>query len=565
MLSFERRFILNSVEKRVEALQQGYRQNIGLIAPSGTGKSHLLLQIHRTYADHPTLITVALRIDFLNLEHFADIWLGSILTAFLRHQRIAAEGTLSRLQEQTAVLLPRTSEKITQIKKMLRKSESHLLILRELFSVPAVLAQETSKKVLIILDEFHLLAQLPVSDPFAVLGKEIMVGKDVLYLAASSMPETSQEIFRNKLSLLFGNFEILELKALTFSEFNEFLTERAKHFKFSAVQKKFLYRLTDGVPLYLEFLMDSLAACFPYSGDRGLPAEGLEVAAERLLLAVHRELCEQHGKLSLLFEKKLQNCRRLAKNHNLYIHTLIALSDGRRKISAIASFVGCKQGEAKKILERLVDEEIVVRRGAFYLIADSLFNFWMREVFKRRQNLYQSLDNSLREVFLARLQGIYEEEAADKTAEDLTRPLEMLLKEFRNDLVEILGQRVRLPHFTEITTRPFSGRFYPMIAKGKNIKWLCLLAAERVTEEDVLAFHGDSKKIRKKKAKKVLIALDGIEQNAKLLAQEIKIQIWNKEILNDLLVLHNLPKLIFTKEMHGETLGALAQSVSAAE
>ncbi|HXV27516.1 MAG TPA: hypothetical protein VD913_00980, partial [bacterium] len=69
---------------------------------------------------------------------------------------------------------------------------------------------------------------------------------------------------------------------------------------------------------------------------------------------------------------------------------------------------------------------------------------------------------------------------------------------------------------------------------------------------------------RKKIQRKILVALAGIDQNAKLMAQEARVQIWDLRSFNTLLDLYNLPKMILMREKHGSPVGAMAQSVPTA-
>lgn len=87
-----------------------------------------------------------------------------------------------------------------------------------------------------------------------------------------------------------------------------------------------------------------------------------------------------------------------------------------------------------------------------------------------------------------------------------------------------------------------------------------------VKEEDVTFFLDELKRSKKRVQRKIMIALQGIDQNAKLMAQEAGIQLWDLKDLNALFELYDLPQVIFYKEKEedGSTLGALAQSVHSA-
>ena len=82
----------------------------------------------------------------------------------------------------------------------------------------------------------------------------------------------------------------------------------------------------------------------------------------------------------------------------------------------------------------------------------------------------------------------------------------------------------------------------------------------------------DAKHLRKVQ-RKVLIVLGGIDQNAKLIAQEAKMQLWDLRVLNGLLDLYDLPKIILSshegihepQEIHEPHVGSVAQDLSALE
>ncbi len=63
-----------------------------------------------------------------------------------------------------------------------------------------------------------------------------------------------------------------------------------------------------------------------------------------------------------------------------------------------------------------------------------------------------------------------------------------------------------------------------------------------------------------------MIILAGIDQNAKLIAQEAKIQLWGLRSFNMLLDLYDQPKMILLpkKEENETSLGAVAQGVHTA-
>jgi len=345
---FKRDQIRSRIDLRVGAHQKGYRQNLGLIGSEGLGKTHLLSEVYSDYAKQSEWITIYLDLRTLDFDHLIDRWVTNLLTSASQHQGFKVSSNFQILIKTAEAFLPNTVQKIRHLKKMIRKGEKHTATVRELFSLTSTLTQETGKKVILILDEFHELNRLPVPDPFAILGKEMMVEKDTLYLVASSKPDQARDIFHHKLSLLFGNFEVIELAPLGFDEVVQFISQRWPQVHLTHFQKKVLIRMTDGIPVYLELLMEQLHQRVKQHSTEDI------ISDKDVLNVFHRELIDHRGRISWMFESRLARCRRLAKDAAPYVKTLLAISSGRRKALGISTFIEKKTQETKKILLRLV-------------------------------------------------------------------------------------------------------------------------------------------------------------------------------------------------------------------
>ena len=554
---FIRDHIRRRVEKRIEDLLKGYRQNIGLIGSKGLGKTHLLASLFDSFSSLPNLIPAYVDAQTLDYDHLVERWVGALLSGYFLGQSVKPPADFQLLLAAAAPLLPKTVHKIHQLKKLMRQDKFAASV-RELFSLSGTLAEEAQKKVLLMIDEFQALSEVPAADPFTLLGREIMVEKDTLYVVSSSTTGKARGIFRDKLSLLFGNFEILDLAPFGFGETADFLTERLPGCLFSSAQTKFMIAMTNGEPLHLNFLMDRLQSLLPAGFSGGIPTP-------LLIKAFHAELFDERGRIDQMFERRLEYCRRLAKDPSPYLRALLAASDGRRKILGLATYIQRRILETKKILQRLVQEEILTKRGSFYTLEDRLFRFWLKEVFQRRNHLFTPQQTPVEQGLEEALFREYEKCEAEGQL-DVTARVESLFKEFRNDVVEIRERKIRCPQFSEIAFRPTNGRVFPLFARNAKVRWFCQIVRETVREEDVATFLEDLKRFRKNVQRKVLIVLGGIDQNAKLMAQAAKIQLWNLGDFNCLLDLYNQPKIILIpeKEKHGSDLGAVAQSVHTA-
>lgn len=557
--------ISSLIEKRIGALEKGYRQNIGLVGMPGSGKTYFLARLFQSISVHPRFIPIYIHAWGIDFEQLADRWVGAILTGLFLSQGVQAPQTFHSLLLASDPIIPKTTDKIRHLKKNLRKEKTTVLF-KELFAITETLAQETGKKLILMIDEFDQLEFMGGSDLFSVLGKEIMVQKNTLYLAVSSAPAKAKEIFREKLSMLFGNFEVLDMGCFGFEETAAFLDASLPGVDFSSSQKEFLIHLTDGKPDYLELILNQLENCLAKhaaSETSFIKNPDGVLSSNHLFEAIHRELTFPHGRISQIFHRMTGVCRLFGKDAPAALRILIAMSHGRSRVNAIASAIDRKISDTKKVLGRLEEKDLIRRRGTFYLLEDPLFRFWLREVFEKESHLYHPDHSVLDEELMLALKRDFEKTEASEVG-TFERRIESLLKEFRNDSFEIDGRKIQCPQFSEINVRTQGVAPAVFAAKNSKVKWHCQLYYGKITEDDVIAFQEDIKKYRKKPQQRILLMLRGIDQNAKLRAQEAGFLLWDLRLINSVLNLYDLPKIILLppkKESHGPHLGTLAQSV----
>lgn len=564
---FMREEIRQRILKRVSSLEKGYRQNMGLLGPEGIGKTHLVFTLFQTLSGTPNFIPIYVNVPSFDFETLVDKWAEATLRGVFLSRSVIPPANLDSLLGAADPVVPKTVEKIRRLRKIARREKTAASV-KELFSLTGTLAEETSKKIILMLDEFQALESLPATDPFSLFGKEIMLEKDTLYLVTSSLPRAAREIFREKLSLLFSNFEILELEPLQSGDFLDRMASRIDPALLSGEQKRWLFRLTSGHPVYAESLLDSIrrhslgaSELFGYAG----PDSQKRLSNEVLLELVGEELLPARGRLSLVFEKKIEELKGLAKDAMPYLKSVLAISAGLRKASEIASFLDRKIRETKVYLQRLTDQGFISKSGSFYYMKGRLFPFWLREVYSRRFRLVlpgQDLEahrvfECLEKDFLG---------TAEAAGLALESRMEQLFRAFRDETIELEGKKFQCPQFTEAALRPGSGNRAILLAHAQNALWACQIFEEEAREEEVGAFISDLKKLGRRVRKKVWILLGGIEANAKLLAQEARVQLWTLPDFNFLLEMFNLPECILLpkEDSHETPLGALAESVHTA-
>jgi len=528
--------ILSRLAKRVEALKKGYRQNVTLVGPRFIGKTFLLRHFLERMGKDPEILPIYIPLIETDFDGFVERWLGALLQGFLSSQGISFPEEFQQLVRISRTFIPKTLERMKEVKKFAPQKKTALAF-RELLGLTATLHEETGKKILLMLDEFQCLGALELADPFGLFGKEMMIQKDTLYLATSSEPHRKGEIFNDRLSLLFGNFEVIELCPLKLDDIRRWIEESYSEIEIPDSDIRLLSHLLDNHPHYFHIFLEEAKREWVHRDQAGWSREFLfQVLAETLFL--------EQGALNRHFEFEIQTLTRLGRCPRAYARTLLAVASGRAKLFQIMAYLGRKGSETKKVLQRLVGEGILEKKGSFYRLPDPLFRFWLKNVFYIKDREVSPWPERARAQFRSRLEeevGRIEEE----DRRDLTTRMEGLLREFRNDVVEVGQKKMRCPAFFELASRPTNGRYFPIFGRTPKGRWFCQVFRDLVTEGDVAGFQEEMKRFRRGAQRKLMFALGGIELNAKLMAQEGDIQIWDLENLNTLLDLYGKVKVIF--------------------
>lgn len=534
-LLFGRKEILDRLEQRLEGLKKGYRQNVGLIGPRFIGKTSLLRSLLQKVRHDPEVIPIYIPLIPGDLDDLIERWLGALLQGFLIWRGISFPEEFQLLVKISREYIPKTLERMREVKKHAFQKKTAPAF-RELLSLTGTLCEETGKKILLMFDEFQCLEALDLADPFGLFGKEMMIQKDTLYLATSSVPHKAQEIFNDRLSLLFGNFEVIEVSTLDRAAIRGWIEERYPEITIPDSDLRILCHLLDHHPYYFELFLEGARI---KSLRSGLGEWNQNFLVETLT----ETLFSERGNLNRHFEFELQGLLGLGRTTRPFAKTLLAVASGRAKVLQIAAYLGKKVPETKKVLQRLAGEGFLEKRGSFFSLPDPLFRFWLRNVFQVRDRQLDPSGAWARSFFQARaMEEIRRIEEEDR--KDLTGRIESLFREFRNDVVEVSHKKIKCPAFLEIASRPTNGRFFPILGQTSQGRWICQVFRDLITEGDVAGFADELKKFRRKIQRKVMVALGGIDLNAKLMAQEGEIQIWDLENLNALLELYGKLKVI---------------------
>ena len=526
---FGRRDLIELLAKRATALKNGYRQNVAIIGHRELGKTSALRQFLHSFRD-PDLTMIYVEIKFQSLDLFVDQFIRSLLFEVV--SRVAPAdplGSMEGLIASAEAVTPRTAERCREIKALL-KSRKFEEAYTKLFELTSVLKSETGRCSVVVLDEFHRLGEFGVKNAFSDFGKRIMIQKDTMYVLASSSFTASRKILAEKLALLFGNFERIYLEPFDFNTSFEFIEKKVAPVAVPKESLAFLVSFTDGHPFFLDTVTRQLRELALARGEAVLTRSTIAESLCRLLF-------ESQGVLNQYMMKLISPWSGpSAKGAHLMI--LTELASDTNKLKELSRAVNRSQREVSREISDLMEHELIVKTGVFFRFHNRVFKFWLREVYRRRELSLLGLDAKNRD-FCARVEELMNE-FDELQRMDITERVNRLFSHFRNDRIE-LGDKTRvLPHFTELT-----GETRSLVARSNGRCWICKITEDQATEEEVLRLVSGVSDPRSGTLTRVLVALGGMDDNAKLLAKEKKVLTLGLSKVNLLMDIYGKPPLVF--------------------
>ncbi len=221
---FGRDNILSLLKRRVADLKDGYRQNIALLGNEFIGKSSILREFIKTLSNEKVL-PIYIEIKNLDFADFVNKYLGVLLFNFLKMKSEVADDNLEILLESARRFIPATVEQVKKIRINLEKGKK-IEAYRDVIGLPQMIFEETGVFCVVMFDEFQNLEELAPSFVFLELGKKIMLQRSCLYLVSSSQKSRAKKILSEKLSLLFGNFDLVDVFAFDVKSSQNFIAQR---------------------------------------------------------------------------------------------------------------------------------------------------------------------------------------------------------------------------------------------------------------------------------------------------------------------------------------------------
>lgn len=529
---FGREEVLELLNKRVGALKDGYRQNVALTGQSLAGKSSIILHFLDS-ARGEGFVPIYVEVLKESFKSFSSKFIATMLYNVLTKLGEEAEVDFESLLKKAQTLLPKTSAAIKRVQYCLERGEFDEAY-SDLLALTSVLKDESGLPCVVILDEFDNLESLGVKNPFLSFGKVIMVQKDTMYIVSSSRNEAIKKILSEKLSLLFGNFEIVKISNFNIKAAESFIDSKLAGFELSAPLKKFLIAFTDGNPFYL----DKIASLAKETALEKMTSHiGKDVIVSAILELVFNSGGAIHQYILNFMLDILDT-----KSREDYLAILSAIANGRNKHSELSRTLRFKKADMSKSLARLIDLGLLSKNGVFYYIGDVILAFWMKFVYQRRKELLVGGTFDKMALFRKDMES-YISDCLAEFDKDAASKLEELFNLFSNELVQIDGKNMKMPHFTKVEAKTFpNGKRYVASSFRANF-WIAEPCELTVSENDIIEYIRNIKTLDGKIANKVIVALSGIDANAMLLAKELKIAVWDLQTINILLNNYGKPRI----------------------
>lgn len=533
---FNRQHYFDILEKRLKGLKDGYRQNIALIGDESIGKTSIILRFLNYFNDN-RIISIYLDIRPTTFKHFAKRFIGVLLYNFLRNSDIVLKEDLDFLIKKSEKYIPKTIERIKSILSTVEKKQK-LSIFSDLLMLCETINQETQKNCVVVFDEFHHLEVMGIKNLYREWAKVLVLQKNTMYIIISSAKFKAKKILSESLSLLFGNFQIIEVEPFDLKTSEDFLKQKLYQVYMDRELKNFLIHFTGGHPFYLELISQGLLKSISQGSiNNTLTYVNFTDTLEELLF-------NEAGTLN----QKFSNClRRLSESHSIcdYALMLQLISSGHNRIKDIAHILHRQRKDVLQKINYLLETDTITRNGDFFKINDRVFGFWLKFVYKERLDSLNFDVIEKKEMFKNRIDEMIKEFIINSN-KSLTERMVELLHLFENEAVCLDRKRFRLSVFREIKPLCLNcGNLKEgLIARSADSLWIVAFKEDLITEEDITEFTRECKRYRQKMQRKIVITSDGVDTNAHLKALEEKIWTWNLNNLNQLLDLFNKPRVI---------------------
>lgn len=522
---FGRKQYIDILNKRVNGLKDGYRQNIAFVGDEHVGKTAILRGFLDSFCN-PRFLTIYLEVRQETAESFCRRFIGAMLYNFLMPGASGLREDLDFLIGKAHAYIPQTVEKIKAVLADVKKPKREG-VFSCLLSLPELLHAESGKCCVVIFDEFHNLERLGVKKIYKEWSQLLMLQKNTMYVITSSATFKAKAILSKELSLLFGNFEVVQVEPFDVKTSELYLDARLCGASPVTGSRKFLTHMTGGNPYYLTVIADLLSR----------PQRTLPQVLEDLLF-------ESSGALNQRFGGWVKRYEDVAGGQDI-VQILCNISAGCNKAKDIAHVMHRSIREIAPRVNQLIETDVVRRSGDFLVMNDRLFWFWLRFVYRERlASLTYDLANQ-KKLFRSRIEVMLQE-FVQQSNKPVPQRMAELFRLFSDDKIQMERKNLRLDRFREIKPLEFGSKRLRdgLICRSTDSVWVLAFSSGSLTEDDIADFSRECKKYRHKVLRKIIVNFSDFDRNSHLKALEEKIITWDLNRVNQIFDVYSRPRII---------------------
>lgn len=519
--------------QRLQAFGDGFRHNLAVIGPPGSGKTFQLQHLlqHRP----PQMLVIYCPLYKESGRSLVERLLMAILQAGLAHaptEHAPSGGdtspSLQTWLRRAQPVLPKTTAAMQPIEALLSRRLYGDAFSRTLDTIP-MLIEESQRPCVLILDEFLGLEESGLTHAFHELGKRVMTWPTTLFILCSSSPHRARMILRERLQLLFGQFELLTTEALEPHTAIAWVHHELRTLKGGKAMSPFLVRWLGASPWYVSVLLKRLKEAAALRGTK-------ELSEALFFQAAWDVLGSPDGPLHQWCSSRMNALVQLRQGARA-LEALSHIAAGARTTTEIGRRIG--RSELPGSLQLLVEHDLVQRRGACWLIPDPVLRCWLTAVFPGQRSAGMTDVTATRGRFERYLSGTWIQWLHTNQL-SFPEQVKRLFTQFKDDTLSLDSKIGRLPPFRSITAQrpnPQTPEVY-LVAEGDGKRWCCTVQEGLVNEAAVANFDTFCRTQTPKPSRKVVISRAGIDDNARLLAKAHNMWVWSPDDLNVLLELY---------------------------
>ena len=521
--------LAHHLRQRLTAFGDGFRHNLAIIGPPGSGKTFQLQQL----LVRPTTQTIVLYCPLY--RESCRSFLYRLLSAILRAGLIAPTGSaetaaaqpLESLLAAAEPVLPKTAAAVRAAEGLIARRLYGEAFNRTLDTIP-VLLEERQQPCVLILDEFLFLEELGLGHAFHELGKRVMTWRSTLFILSSSSQHRARTILRERLQLLFGQFELLTLEAVDPAIASPWVQQELRGVRGAKPMIPFLIQWLGGYPWYLAVFLKRLRELAALSKT---PEHN-----ETLFLKTAWDLLgSPEGTLHHWCASRLEGLAqgRLGARAS---EALIQIAQGARTTTDIGKRLG--RGGLSEALQLLVEHDLAQRNGMCWIVADPLLRCWLATVLSALRADARPDEAEVRQRFEQDLRSLWTRWVQTQQL-SFSDQVVRLFGKFCEDTVLLDSKTGRLPKFDAIRTHhPIQDRpeVY-LVADGQGKRWCAAVETDPADENAIAGFESFCRTQTPKPSRKIVVLKSGMDQNARLLSKAANMWVWESDALH---VLHGL-------------------------